>query len=469
MFYSTFSVCQVVPYHEKYIEQYLDHFNFASFGNKTFKQRYLFQDKWWDKEHDGPIFFYTGNEGDINGFWEASGFVMDIAPQFGALVLFAEHRFYGKSLPAGGDSFKAPYIGLLTIEQALADFAVLLTRLKTQLNAKGSPVIAFGGSYGGMLTAFMRFKYPNIIDGGIAASAPLFMWVPDFDRSFFFKTVTQDVRDVSPVCESKIRAAFQKMNDLASEGTRGLEEISRLFNLCKPVTNLPSYKHLQGWIRNSFANMAMFNYPYAVPLFNLPANPLNVVCKLVLMAPSVIAGLASAAGLYYNGTHGTLPCFDIYKEYVQCADPTGCGLGPNAKAYDYQACTEVRLPDGTNNVTDMFPVLPWTQDMRREYCEKTWGISQRLDWTTIQFWGLKLKSASNLVFSNGDLDPWHGGGVNKSISNTVVAVLIKGGAHHLDLRHHNPADPPGVIQAREIEKTNIQKWILSAKTSRSQV
>ena len=63
---------------------------------------------------------------------------------------------------------------------------------------------------------------------------------------------------------------------------------------------------------------------------------IQVVCKLILTARNVVAGLAAAAGLYYNGTHGTRSCFDIYTEYVHCADPTGCGLGPNAKAYDYQ-------------------------------------------------------------------------------------------------------------------------------------
>ena len=45
-------------------------------------------------------------------------------------------------------------------------------------------------SYGGMLSAYMRFKYPNIITGAIAASAPIFMLDPSFNRSFFFSLVT---------------------------------------------------------------------------------------------------------------------------------------------------------------------------------------------------------------------------------------------------------------------------------------
>jgi len=48
-------------------------------------------DKWWDPVKKGPIFLYTGNEGDITGFWSNSGFLFEIAPQFNALVVFAEH------------------------------------------------------------------------------------------------------------------------------------------------------------------------------------------------------------------------------------------------------------------------------------------------------------------------------------------------------------------------------------------
>ena len=57
------------------------------------------------------------------------------------------------------------------------------------------------------------------------------------------------------------------------------------------------------------------------------------------------------------------------------------------------------------------------------------------------------------------MDPWHGGGVLQSISDTLVAVVIKSGAHHLDLRAPNPADPEEVTAARRIEMKNIYNWI----------
>lgn len=70
-------------------------------------------------------------------------------------------------------------------------------------------------------------------------------------------------------------------------------------------------------------------------------------------------------------------------------------------------------------------------------------------------------------YSNGDLDPWSGGGVTKNISDSLVAIMIKDGAHHLDLRHKNDDDPQSVIDARNLEKKYMKKWITHWKKTKS--
>jgi len=79
---------------------------------------------------NNSIFFYTGNELNLESIWNNTGFMFDIAPQFNALVIMAEHRYYGESLPFGNNSFTRENIGFLSVEQALADFAEILTYLK---------------------------------------------------------------------------------------------------------------------------------------------------------------------------------------------------------------------------------------------------------------------------------------------------------------------------------------------------
>lgn len=50
----------------------------------------------------------------------------------------------------------------LTAEQAQEDYIDLIRELKTNNTAYAdSAVIVGGGSYGGMLAAWMRMKYPN--------------------------------------------------------------------------------------------------------------------------------------------------------------------------------------------------------------------------------------------------------------------------------------------------------------------
>ncbi|KAG4913560.1 hypothetical protein JHK82_054147 [Glycine max] len=78
-------------YTKKFFTQILDHFNYNPQSYQTFQQRYLINDTYWggDKSN-APIFFYTGNEGDIEWFAQNPGFMFETAPYFKALLVFIE-------------------------------------------------------------------------------------------------------------------------------------------------------------------------------------------------------------------------------------------------------------------------------------------------------------------------------------------------------------------------------------------
>lgn len=92
------------------------------------------------------------------------GLLWNLALEFNALVVFAEHRYFGKSIP---NIYKMDNcLSYLSSEEALADYASLANRIRSDWGGNGGVIIAFGGSYGGMLSAWLRIKYPNVIDGG---------------------------------------------------------------------------------------------------------------------------------------------------------------------------------------------------------------------------------------------------------------------------------------------------------------
>jgi len=443
-----------------YYDQVLDHFN-ANVAQTTFKQRVLYVDEHYD---GGPMLFYAGNEAPIESFYYNTGLVFDWAPEFKALVVFPEHRYYGESLPFGNpDSFKPSNMGYLSLEQAIADYVEIIEHFKGLYNVT-QPVIAFGGSYGGVLAAALRIHYPATVDMSLAASAPIPQTLNTVDPTLFFKTVTQVFSIHDKSCPDVVRAGFSQLDAIANQ-PGGLASLGKLFKVCGGLNSTADVAHLKMWATNAFTLMAMANYPYPANfLGSLPAWPMNYSCSEILKANSPIEGLAFVAGLPYN-TSASQTCHDIYTEYVSCADQTGCGTGLTANAWDYQECTEVVYEMVMNNQTDMFPPRVWNIGNLTSYCEK-YGVKPRDDWMR-KWFPLKLGGVtSRIIFSNGLLDPWHLGGYLTDLSDSLPAVVIKDGAHHLDLRGSNPKDPQSVVLARLKEKSILKRWMKEIELER---
>jgi len=211
----------------------------------------------------------------------------------------------------------------------------------------------------------------------------------------------------------------------------------------------------------NFANTAyqyasMVDYPYPNSFLQpVPAWPVNAMCEQVVSpsAPNFLQSIANALGVYYNYT-GNQPCFNLSE---------GASGSLGLQAWDYQSCTEMVLAESNNGVDDMYlPPQPWTLAGLAAYCKAAWGVFPNENWIPIWQGGSTFAGGSNIVFSNGNLDPWSGGGVVHDLTDSMVAILVVDGAHHLDLRAANPADVPSVIAARAQEVQWIKTWITNA-------
>lgn len=440
-------------YTVEWYNQQVDHFSYGV-QNKLFMQKYLVNTDHWNRTN-GPIFFYTGNEGTIELFAQNTGFMFEIAPEFGAMVVFAEHRFYGASIPFGSKGYShKQYYQYQSSMQALADYAELITFIRGHYQgAQKSPVVVFGGSYGGMLSAWMRMKYPNIVQGAIAASAPVAQFTGLTPCDKFGEVVTHTFANQSTECANIIRKSWSAINSLTTT-PKGRDWLNSEWKLCKPVNNTEDVKALKDYLANVWTNLAMADYPYMANfLAPLPAFPVLATCtpmRLYADTPQIILKeLFKGLSVYFNYTT-TAKCLDYAS-----SDPSSL----SDEGWSLQSCTEMVMPFCYDGKKDFFEPQAWNLTQQDEECYKRWMTHPEPFKMEMMYGGRNVKAASNIVFSNGLLDPWSSGGILEDVNESVLAVLIPEGAHHLDLRAAEPADPKSVIKARNIHKQNIHKWI----------
>ncbi len=178
-------------------------------------------------------------------FYENSGFLTNhLSREFSALIVFAEHRYFGESMPFGNqtEAYKKENNIYLTVEQALADYVKFLKHyliegnifvlvyfslsfsffsLFLKVDCPDCPIIAFGGSYGGMLAAWLRMKFPNVVNAAIASSAPILYFKDVTPLNEFYKITTLNYKKSNITnCDKIIREAYQRLENYARNATQ---------------------------------------------------------------------------------------------------------------------------------------------------------------------------------------------------------------------------------------------------------
>jgi lysosomal Pro-X carboxypeptidase len=390
------------------------------------------------------------------------------------MLIFAEHRYYGASWPLVNESFSMRHLEYLSSQQALADYALLVSTVTRQRNMTSQPVIAFGGSYGGILSALFRVKYPGAVVGAISASAPLraFPGQPMWDSSSYYAVITRGAQEVSDSCSANIRSVWPLIFE-DGQTDQGRQHLTAAFSLCSPLRTADDALALALWIRGIFDTLSIGNYPYPSSYLTagavlLPANPIRVACSFLTArfdrGRDLYSAMKSAAAVLANAT-ADMSCFDIPPNPYTHPEASYDGI------WDYQRCTEM-MPDSfwftANGYSDMFWPLSQNFSFAKEHCDKAWGVTldtSSSEWISIANDIPRFRYVTNIVFSSGDLDPWSSAGILESPApdRSLLSINITGGAHHLDLMFADANDPPSVLHARAVELAAIQKWIEEAR------
>ncbi|KAL3718002.1 hypothetical protein ACJRO7_003181 [Eucalyptus globulus] len=428
-----------------FYNQTLDHFNYRPESYTTFKQRYVINSKYWGGANAvAPIFVFLGSESPFDVDIKYLGFVVENVAEFKALLVCIEHRYYGESIPYGWTLDKAlkdaKTRGYFSSAQALADYAEILVYLKQKLNARHSPIIVFGGSYGGMLAAWFRLKYPHVALGALASSAPILSFPDIIPRETFYAGVAKDFLEFSFSCHETIRRSWEEI-DRGSSELHGLAKLSKTFKTCRP---LESSSELKDYLKSVYADAAQYNDPFSRPV-EVICNAINGASPRNDILRKIFAGLST----YRNST-----CY---------INPPPTPLSNTELGWHWQTCSEIpTLWSITNNT--MFQPAPSGLDKFVNRCKRDFGIAPRQHWVPTYYGGQDIKLilhrfASNIIFSNGLQDPFSYAGILKSISNSVVAVYTAKGSHCLDILPATKEDPIWLVKQRNTEVEIIRKWI----------
>jgi len=411
--------------------QRLDHFN--PVDNRTFNQRVVVDKQFWSP--GGPIFIFMDGEAPMTffPFQEATPFYW--AKKYGAMYISLEHRYYGKSLPFA--EFTTQNMQYLSSQQALADTANFIDQYNKTISNPG-PWIVFGCSYSGALSSWFRAKYPNSVIASVAPSGPVFAQA-NFTQYYGQFETSCDLIGY-PTCVSAVQSAVSSISQMLSTPS-GISQLETIFKTCQPIntTDTPN------WF---FELVLMEQVGGADQMDNAPDWPLNATCDMMTSSTDYVQNWAN--------TFGNASCNPFSQtEWIKLMS---LPIPSSNRAWFWQKCTEFGFFKPSYEGTSVFwgdvhvdPMIGW--------CEQIFGVpgmQPNTDWTNTFYGGYDLK-ASNVLFTNGLLDPWHNLSINEDNGRGVQAVTYEAG-HCATMDLPYPAqDPPSLVVARTVVDQFLQQ------------
>ncbi|XP_074318272.1 uncharacterized protein LOC141655072 [Silene latifolia] len=427
----------------------------ASIG--IFQQKLVIDFSYWDgKNANVPILVCLGGEAPIEYWLDGIGIIDKAAPQFRALVVYIEHRFYGQSIPFGSldNAFSSDEIrDCLTTEQALADFAEVIKFVKRNITKHDSPTIVIGGSYSGMLAAWFRLKYPHFAIGALASSAPIFSFEKLPIENEYCQIVARDFEEISKTCANNIFQSWNMIDYLASQPS-GIDQLTKTFKSCSPIN---SSEELKAYLIRLYNFAAQYDGRFNTwtrYFCNKIGNRRN---------NDILEGISEAV----SGLNSFPVCNQIAGNVSFAVD------SESIQAWEFQLCSELVTPTSCSG-NSMFQPQQFNMDLYVKNCRDKYHIEAHPNWISTYYGGQDIKSSlknfgSNIIFSNGLRDPLSRAGVLSDISDTIVALTTKQGSHCLDMNLAKDDDPNWLKELRSKEIRIMSQWIKQSTSSKASI
>lgn len=446
-----------------FLDQPLDHFSaMTKEWGKTYKQRYYVNPEYWFSS-TSPVFLFIGGEGTLSSRDVEVGEMVDLGKKHGALLLGVEHRFYGASL--NDDGLQLEELQYLSSQQALADLASFTRHIKDKYGIPDqAPWICFGGSYPGALSAWFRLKYPHLVQGAVASSAPV-QAVVNFEgyNQVVAASLASEIVGGSQQCLDMVRKGFQVVDTMIGAGA--FYKLQTDFKSCGPLSAKEDMVLFVSNLAGYFMGVAQYNN-------EIPGQNISHVCDVMLSSGDPYANLMKINQESLDQSNES--CADnSYMNYTAMMSNTTVDLqaaGAGMRQWTYQTCSQF----GYYQTCDTNTTCPFSRymdlaDSDLQLCQKVFKINLQDVYNYVQFsddyYGGNHTRQSNIVFVNGSIDPWHWLSIlNSNPELGIYSVFIQGTAHCADLEPEKESDTNELKEARQKIATLVGQFLEQAYT-----
>jgi pimeloyl-ACP methyl ester carboxylesterase len=403
---------------------------------RTFAQRYFFNSA-YASGPDAPVFYYICGEAVCDA---PSGAALAYAHQYRGYVVSLEHRFYGDSQPF--PTLSNENLKYLRTDFALADLANFQAFAKAKWGLKGK-WIAMGGSYPGSLSAYYRLKYPSLVVGSLASSAP----VQPRENFEEYDWVVHD--RAGSACASQIQQVVAQLENLMRTDAQGFAAAKLKFE-AESVQDPVDFLYV-------VADMAASAVQYGMK---------DQFCSSLANGGSDLIGAYARAGIQAFSRLGMKPADDSF-QVAKNEDPATYHLGVGTRQWLYQSCTEYGyFQNAYHDPSQSARTALINPAFHRRVCQELFG-TQALDVSNIEhnYYEplLNPASASRIVFTNGSVDPWAMLSISNELGNAVnpnvATYTIQGAAHCGDLGTPNFTDSSSLKGAQRLFTSSVEQWL----------